>query len=110
MAERRGADILLARLHELLTLSLAAAASRAQVSESTVIRCCRPVGCHGFAYFKMRMAQSLASGQLYLHADVAVQNSVAEMATEVFGKTARTLRQVRSHLDPLRLERAIAFL
>ena len=109
-AEGRVADLVLARPHELLKLSLAAVASQAQVSEPTVIRCCRSLGCHGFADFKMRMAQSLASGQLFMHADVGPNDSVAEMAAKVFGKAARTLLQVRSQLDPARLETAIALL
>lgn len=109
-AERRVADLLLERPHELLKLSLAAVASQALVSEPTVIRCCRSLGCHGFADFKLRMAQTLASGQLFLHADVGPGDSVAEMAAKVFGKAARTLLQVRSQLDPLCLEQAIALL
>jgi RpiR family carbohydrate utilization transcriptional regulator len=109
-AERRVADLVLERPHELLQLSLAAVASQAQVSEPTVIRCCRSLGCHGFADFKLRMAQSLASGQLFMHSDVSPGDSVAEMAAKVFGKAARTLLQVRSQLDPARLEKAIALL
>jgi RpiR family transcriptional regulator, carbohydrate utilization regulator len=109
-AERRVADLVLARPNELLQLSLAAVASQAQVSEPTVIRCCRSLGCHGFADFKLRMAQSLASGQLFMHADVAPGDSVADMTAKVFGKAARTLLQVRTQLDPARLERAIALL
>lgn len=109
-AERRVADLVLERPHELLQLSLAAVANLAQVSEPTVIRCCRSLGCHGFADFKMRMAQSLASGQLFMHADVGPGDSVAEMAAKVFGKAARTLLQVRSQLDPARLEAAIGLL
>ncbi|HVO00226.1 MAG TPA: SIS domain-containing protein, partial [Steroidobacteraceae bacterium] len=54
--------------------------------------------------------QSLASGQLFMHADVAPGDSVAEMAAKVFGKAARTLLQVRSQLDPARLESAISLL
>ena len=69
-AERRVADMVLERPHEVLTLSLAAVARQAQVSEPTVIRCCRSLGCSGFADFKMRMAQSLASSPHFVHADV----------------------------------------
>ena len=109
-AERRVADLVLARPHELLKLSLAAVAGQARVSEPTVIRCCRSLGCHGFADFKLRMAQSLASGQLFVHSDVRPEDSVAEMAAKVFGKAASTLLQVRSQLDPARLETAIGLL
>jgi len=109
-AERRVADLVLERPNELLKLSLAAVAQLAQVSEPTVIRCCRSLGCQGFADFKLRMAQSLASGQLFMHADVSPQDSVAEMAAKVFGKAARTLQQVSSQIDAARLEAAIDLL
>lgn len=109
-AERRVADLVLERPHALLQLSLAAVAGQAGVSEPTVIRCCRSLGCQGFADFKLRLAQSLASGQLFMRADVGPGDSVAEMAAKVFGKAARTLLQVRSQLDPARLEAAIGLL
>jgi RpiR family carbohydrate utilization transcriptional regulator len=109
-AERRVADMVLEHPHEVLTLSLAAVARQAQVSEPTVIRCCRSLGCSGFVDFKMRMAQSLASSPHFVHADVRADDSVADMAAKVFGKAASTLLQVRSQLDPARLELAIDML
>jgi RpiR family carbohydrate utilization transcriptional regulator len=109
-AERRVADLVLERPHELLSLSLSSVAQQAQVSEPTVIRCCRSLGCSGFADFKLRMAQSLASSPQFVHADVGPGDSVAEMTAKVFGKAASTLLQVRSQLDPARLEAAIDLL
>jgi RpiR family transcriptional regulator, carbohydrate utilization regulator len=98
------------RPHEMLSLSLAAVAQQARVSEPTVIRCCRSLGSRGFSDFKMRMAQSLASGPLYVPADVRPEDSVADMAAKVISRAASTLLQLRSQLDPVRLEKAIALL
>jgi RpiR family carbohydrate utilization transcriptional regulator len=109
-AEQRVADFVLAQPHELLQLSLAAVAAGAGVSEPTVIRCCRSLGCAGFAEFKLRLAQGLASGTVFVHADVTPGDSVADMSAKVFGRAASALLQVRSQLDPARLERAIGLL
>jgi len=109
-AERRVAECVLASPHETLQLSLAQVAARAGVSEPTVIRCCRSLGCSGFPDFKLRMAQGLASGPQFVHADVLPGDSVADMAAKVFGKAASTLLQVRSQLDTAKLSQAIELL
>jgi RpiR family transcriptional regulator, carbohydrate utilization regulator len=109
-AERRVAELIVARPHEILGLPLATMAAFAKVSEPTVIRCCRSLGCSGFSDFKLRLAHSLASGHSFVHADVRPEDSVAEMTAKVFNKAASTLLQVRGQLDPARLERAIGLL
>ena len=109
-AERRVAELIVARPHEILGLPLATMAAYAKVSEPTVIRCCRSLGCSGFTDFKLRLAHSLASGHSFVHADVRPEDSVAEMTAKVFNKAASTLLQVRGQLDPARLERAIGLL
>jgi RpiR family carbohydrate utilization transcriptional regulator len=109
-AERRVAEWVLVRPHELLQLSLAQVAHRTGVSEPTVIRCCRSLGCSGYSDFKLRMAQGLATGPQFVHADVRPGDSVADMAAKVFGKAASTLLQVRGQLDAVRVEQAIGLL
>jgi len=109
-AEQRVANLVLAQPQELLNQSIATVARLAGVSEPTVIRCCRSLGCAGFSDFKMRLAQSIATGQAFVHADVGPGDSIAELAAKVFNKAAGTLLQVRGQLDPVRLERAVDLL
>jgi RpiR family transcriptional regulator, carbohydrate utilization regulator len=109
-AEQRVAALVLAQPHELLNQSIGTVARLAGVSEPTVIRCCRSLGCAGFSDFKMRLAQSMATGQAFVHADVGPGDSIAELAAKVFNKAAGTLLQVRGQLDPLRLEFAVDLL
>jgi RpiR family carbohydrate utilization transcriptional regulator len=109
-AEQRVAELILAQPQELLNQSIATVARLAGVSEPTVIRCCRSLGCAGFSDFKMRLAQSIATGQAFVHADVGPGDSMAELAAKVFNKAAGTLLQVRGQLDPVRLERAVNLL
>jgi RpiR family carbohydrate utilization transcriptional regulator len=109
-AEQRVAAVILAQPQELLNQSIAKVARLAGVSEPTVIRCCRSLGCVGFSDFKMRLAQSMATGQAFVHADVGPGDSIAVLAAKVFNKAAGTLLQVRGQLDPARLERAVDLL
>ena len=110
VAEQRVAALVLSQPHELLNQSIGTVARLAGVSEPTVIRCCRSLGCAGFSDFKLRLAQSLATGQAFVHSDVIPGDSVAELTAKVFNKAAGTLLEVRGQLDPLRLERAIKLL
>lgn len=110
VAEQRVAALVLAQPHELLNQSVGTVARLAGVSEPTVIRCCRSLGCAGFSDFKMRLAQSLATGQAFAPADVGPGDSVAQLTAKVFNKAAGTLLQVRGQLDPGRIGRAVELL
>jgi len=55
-SERKVADYVLNHLEEVIHLRIIDLARLAQVSEPTVIRFCRAVGCNGFQDFKMTLA------------------------------------------------------
>ena len=75
-----------------------------------MIRFCRSLGLDGFQAFRLKLAQSLASGAALLYRDVAVDDSAADLAVKVFERAARTLRDVAGQLLADRLERAIRLL
>ena len=56
--------------------SIAALARTADVSEPTVNRFCRSLDCSGFPDFKLRVAQSLASGTPYVNSNVEADTIV----------------------------------
>ncbi|RVA67131.1 MurR/RpiR family transcriptional regulator, partial [Mesorhizobium sp. M7A.F.Ca.CA.001.11.2.1] len=58
-AERRVADVVLDDVKYAVDASNAALAQRAGVSEPTVTRFCRAIGCEGVRDFKLKLAQSL---------------------------------------------------
>ena len=64
-AERRVADVVLDDVKYAVDASNAALAQRAGVSEPTVTRFCRAIGCEGVRDFKLKLAQSLVVGALY---------------------------------------------
>ncbi|MDF2097389.1 MurR/RpiR family transcriptional regulator [Aquibaculum arenosum] len=65
-AERRVADAVLADVTFSVGASNAEIARRADVSEPTVTRFCRAIGCDGVRDFKLKLAQSVVVGRLYL--------------------------------------------
>ena len=65
-AERRVADTVLADVAFSVDASNAEIARRADVSEPTVTRFCRAIGCEGVRDFKLKLAQSVVVGRMYL--------------------------------------------
>lgn len=106
-SERKVADIVLAQPNRIITTSIAVLADKAGVSEPTVIRFCRAIGCNGFQELKLRLAQSLASGVPYVHSDVSPNDSAAELSAKIFDRSIATLIQVRDHLNTDALQQAI---
>jgi RpiR family carbohydrate utilization transcriptional regulator len=109
-SERRVADLVLAKPNAAVSLSIAAVAHQASVSQPTVARFCRAIGCGGFKDFKLRLAQSLASGVPYVHSDVRQDDPTADVAVKIFDRSIATLIRVRNQIDAAAAERAIGIL
>ena len=62
-SELQIADLLLRDPHAFARLNVKEIASKVEVSEPTVVRFCRRVGCEGFKDFKIQMVQDLAYRQ-----------------------------------------------
>ena len=109
-AERQVADIVLDRPTDLLYASLAELSAQAQVSEPTVLRFCRSIGCDGYQDFKVRLAQSLASH--FPYADLAIEpdDGVRDYAVKVLNGTLDTVLQLRSNLDFEAIDSAVDLL
>lgn len=106
-SEARVADYVLDHPAEIITLRIVDLASRAEVSEPTVIRFCRALGFDGFKSFKLQLAQQLGAGSVFTQFAVDDKDSIAEVSNKVFDSTIGSLINVRDELDPKALERAI---
>lgn len=109
-SEQKVADLILNRPNSVISAAISTIAQEAEVSEPTVIRFCRAVGCTGFQDFKLRLAGSLASGIPYIYSGVDSDDCTEELAGKVFDRAIATLVQVRNHLDASALEKAITLL
>lgn len=106
-AERRVADIVLDDVKYAVDASNAALAQRAGVSEPTVTRFCRAIGCEGVRDFKLKLAQSLVVGALYLAKSPTVSNDNGmPFWNAVFGEARRALQEAERQLDPAQLQKA----
>ncbi|RDI62623.1 MurR/RpiR family transcriptional regulator [Microvirga subterranea] len=104
-AERRVADVVLQDIEGTTRISIKAFAAQAQVSEPTVMRFARRVGCDGFSDFKLRLAQDFAVGRMYFEAERKVQSGDAETtAQRVYQSGIDALATSFASLD----ERALA--
>ena len=88
--------------------SMADLAHAVGVSEPTIVRFCRAIGCNGFQDLKLKLAQSLAAGASFGQFAITENDSIADFSLKIFDTTLHTLMEVRERLDTQALERAIA--
>jgi glucokinase len=109
-AERRVADHVLAHPRAALADPIATIARDAGVSQPTVIRFCRTLGCEGLSDFKLRLASSLAGTVPITHTQVTDDDSTLELGVKVLGNTASAILALREQLNRELLSRAIELL
>ena len=109
-AERRVADRVLERPRQILAEPVAEIARAVQVSQPTVIRFCRSLGCDGLSDFKLRLASSLGGTVAVTHSQVTDHDTTLELAAKVMDNAAAAILQARDSLSRDALERAIALL
>lgn len=106
-SERKVCDFVLAHLHDIIKMRIVDLAYGADVSEPTVVRFCRAVGCAGFQDFKLQLAQQLAHKKEFAAFAISDNDSIEDLGHKVFDATVATLGQVRDALNPEKIEAAI---
>ena len=109
-AERRVADHVLAHPRSALGDPIAEIARAAEVSQPTVIRFCRSLGCEGLSDFKLRLASGLSGTVPITHTQVTGEDSMLEMGVKVLGNTASAILALREQLNRETLASAIELL
>ena len=106
-SERKVAAYILADASGVLSMSIARVAREAKVSEPTVNRFCRTFGATGFPDFKLKLAQSLASGPTLTTAMVSEADTLPEIFTKLTDKAICSVQDLKDSLDVTNLERAV---
>ncbi len=109
-AELRVAEHVLARPRDVLNEPIAEIAKAAQVSQPTVIRFCRSLGCEGLSDFKLRLASGLTGTVPVTHTQVKFDDSTIELSAKVLGNTASAILDLRGALNREMTQRAIDLL
>ncbi len=107
-AEQRVADTILADVHFAVHSSNGELARRAGVSEPTVTRFSRAVGCGGVRELKVKLAQSMVVGRIYLDPPALVGTTQAKPALwqSVFEEIRRAIAIVETQLRQEDVEKA----
>ena len=106
-SERKVADYVLGNPADIIHMRIVDLASEASVSEPTVVRFCRAIGCDGFQDFKLNLAQQLAASPSFGQIAVTDTDSIADFSHKVFDATIDTLLTVRDRLKPELLDQAV---
>lgn len=109
-SERKVAEAILRDPTSATRYSIAALAQAADVSEPTVNRFCRSFSASGFPDFKIRLAQSIATGTPYVSQSVEADDDVAAFADKIILSTIASLDRSRQALDAKALATAIDYL
>ena len=109
-SERKVAEAILKDPTAATRYSIAALARAADVSEPTGNRFCRGFSATGFPDFKIRLAQSIATGTPYVGQNVEADDTVAEFADKIMLSTIASLDKARQSLDPKALATVIDYL
>lgn len=120
-AEQRVADTVLRNPQGVLRAAVADIARQAGVSQPTVIRFCRRMGCHGLPDFKLSLAGTLASeashppgttpgaspGASYVHSAVSAGDDTATIIGKLFDSAATAMHLTRDRLSAPDVDAAV---
>ena len=105
-SERRVAEIVQSNFDAATRMTIADLAAKAEVSQPTVTRFCRSVGCASFAEFKISLATTLTVASAYLKTE-RVSDDVGQLAHTVMLRSVNAIRECLDQLDSKTLSRAI---
>lgn len=112
LAEQKVAQVILQDLAGAAATSINELARQAGVSEASVTRFAKAIGCRDVRDLKLRLAQATAVGQRFLQAGVAraAEPSPATLADSIHADILDSLEVNRKLIDPDHMERAARLL
>src|SRR5690554_7558347 len=83
-------------------------AQEAQVSEPTIVRFCRSIGCNSFQEFKVRIAQEMALSNNIGHFPIEDDDSIDEICNKIADTTIqRDRKSTRLNSSHVRISYAV---
>lgn len=109
-AERQVAQAVRLDYEATTRMTIAELAERAGVSQPSVTRFARSVGCSSFSDFKIRLATTLTVAAAYLKTDRVFSDDIGQLAQSVMMRAANAVRAALDQLDTAAVGAAIAAL
>ena len=108
-SEEKVADFVLNAPDAVVQTSIQSLAKKCGVSEPTVVRFCKAIGCSGYHDFKIKLARARASQEKFFFRDVASNDSSQVLSEKLIDSTIASMQDMRNQLDFAAVEKAIAF-
>ena len=105
-AEARVAELVLRQPEGVITMSMTELRERAGVSDPTIVRFCRRLGCAGYPEFKVRLAQDIAPRPPFLHRAIDRTDTVAHASETMLLNAINAIRRFGDDLDADAIEAA----
>lgn len=113
-SERRVANKILQAPEICMQSSIARLAESCEVSDPTVNRFCRNIGCSGFPDLKLKIAQALAEqnaqGTPFIHSAVQADDKAPDYFKKIFSSTRQALKYAEESIDLVQIEKAVSLL
>jgi len=106
-SEDKVADFVLNEPEDVVQASIQSLAKKCGVSEPTVVRFCRAIGCSGYHDFKLKLARSMASQEKYFFRDVATDDNAKEVSEKLIDSAIASMQDIRNQLDYKAVDAAI---
>lgn len=106
-SEDKVADVVLCEPEVVVQSSIQALAKTCGVSEPTVVRFCKAIGCSGYHDFKMKLARSMGSQEKYFFRDVASNDSSKVLSEKLIDSAIASMQDIRNQLDHKAVDHAI---
>ncbi|UTW48173.1 SIS domain-containing protein [Bacterioplanoides sp. SCSIO 12839] len=105
-SEVKVAEYVLKAPEQVMHMRIVDLAQEAQVSEPTIVRFCRGIGCNGFQEFKVRIAQEMAVANNIGQFAIAEDDSIEDICDKIADTTIQRLHQVKSQLKTKQVAQA----
>nr|WP_255605816.1 SIS domain-containing protein [Thalassolituus sp. ST750PaO-4] len=98
-SEVKVAEYVLRAPQQVMHMRIVDLAQEAQVSEPTIVRFCRGIGCNGFQEFKVRIAQEMAITNNIGQFAIIEDDSIEDICDKIADTTIQRLHQVKTQLQ-----------
>lgn len=105
-SEVKVADFVLSQPEQVMHMRIVDLAQEAQVSEPTIVRFCRAIGCNGFQEFKVRIAQETAVTNNIGQFAIVADDSIEDICSKIADTTIQRLHQIKTLLLPSQIAAA----
>jgi len=109
-AERKVVDAVLSNPSRAVHLTITELALEAGVSDATVVKFCKRLGCRGFQEFKILLAQDVAVKTQPIYGAIELDDDVETIRDKIFQASITALQDTWQVLDPKTLQTAVQIL